>query len=582
MRDRASERCTASIVSVEDSAEYWNSIARRRREGKRALAKASSKTRERTQEESSSRAPLRRRASRSPSPQRSSDGEVVLSANERLCAMTMIVMIAQVFRGAMTTRDVAHGVIAMWSAALASRAAFGNQWVDSNTPPLDRVALLVIKLLFTIIRWAVMTCVSAPRGTILTLWRRARHRAVDEGWDDDAAAFVATKDLGDDVRECVTNKDYETFAKAVANDEGEWDVIASGKVGACTYRMLRGVSTEDKANIKLGIAKFRTEVLMAGISAEVLFDAQTDLLGREKWDSTTLHPTQLAREAKSSAEAYGARDVVYWRLQYPRLMAPRDYVVVRRQWRDSKNNTLTCICRDALHAKSAVEAKKALQDGMGCKAVDVKTMYSAIMVGPSPEVKGSQYVSIYYEDPGVPPRLTHVAAAKGLDKYMATFEREIQRRSKSGARDLSDVPPPPSVDGQESITQVSFTTGRVSSAQQDKDETDVEESTKDRATATAATAPHFAPTNASREYRFRGHGGLGKRQRIRRRIRLLIRVMQDLVDPKAAKKEAKFADEDDEGQDPVAAPPVRGRTRRWLKRAAFGALVWVSRRVPAD
>ena len=589
MSSRAYSRSPSPECAVEDSAEYWNNHhyaphARAGALGAQGAGKGASwaPRRSASPEVTSPARASFDAPSRSSSP--ALEHDVVLSTNECLCATTIAAMCVQVFRGVMTTREMALGVLAMWATSLAARSAFGNGIsMDSNTPPPDRVVLLVIKLVFTIARWAVMTLVRAPLKTTATLHRRAWHRAVDEGWDDDCAATVAAKDLADDVRECVTNKDYEDFARAIANDEGEWDVIASGKVGACTYRMLRGVSAEDREAMKTGIAKFRTEVLMAGVSADVLFDAQTDLLGRQEWDSTTLHPTQVEREARAEGHNFAARDVVYWRLRYPRLMAPRDYIVARRQWRDSKNSTLTCICRDALSAPSALNAMKALQRGMGCQAVDVKRMYSAVMVGPSADVNGSQYVSIYYEDPGVPPRIAHMAAAKGLDRYMATFEREIQRRARAGTRrDLSDVPPPPSVE--RDMASVSFTTGRVSVPQSDDEGDDGDDcrggggapTVLDSTNDPASTSPHFAPTNASREYRFRGHDGLGKRQRIRRRIGRFIRVMQDLVDPKAPQRQAAlFVDEDDDQRHSVQ--PIRGRKRRWLKRAAFGALVWISR-----
>jgi hypothetical protein len=446
------------------------------------------------------------------------------------------------------------------------------------------VVLLALKLFFTTTRWALVVALGAPMWTLKAFYSGVTRRAVDRGWDDALAANEGPRDLHDDVRDRVTNKDYEAFATAVANDEGEWDVIASGRVGCCTYRMLRGVSVEDKRMMKKGLAKFRTEVLAAGVPAEVLFHAQTDLLGRQKWDSTTLHPTCVEREDAENKERFTAQDVVYWRLKYPRLMAPRDYLVSRRMWYDKKNEMATCICRDALGSRSAVSAKNKLQQMMGARAVDVKSMYSAIMVGKNDEVNGSQYVSIYYEDPGVPPRLAHVAAAKGLDGYMATFNSELQRRVRANVRmkDFDAIPAPPAT--REVPHTKSFRTGRTSVPQSD------DEGESETAGSRAGSPPldaegtskqlHFAPTDSSREYLFSGRNGLNKRQRVRRRISEALKLLSELVDPNSASVASRRASEtsdDESSSDERTAERPQGRKRKWARRIAFGALVWIGK-----
>jgi len=502
---------------------------------------------------------------------------VTLSWWESACATTTGVMGLRVARGAMTGRAMSLCVLGMWTVSLAYKAVFIGLRMDQNTPPPDRVALLAFKLFFSALRWAVVTAVRAPVWTCGALYAGVTRRAVDVGWDDEIAARDGgPKDLAEDVRDAVTTKDYESFAAAVANDEGEWDVIATGRTGCCTYRMLRGVSAEDKRMMKRGLAKFRTEVLAEGVPVEVLFDAQTDLLGRQQWDETTLHPTCVAREDPSGKD-FTAQDVVYWRLKYPRLMAPRDYTVARRMWRDKENDMATCICRDALGAPSAVAAKTKLQRMMGSRGVDVKSLYSAIMVGRNDEVRGSQYVSIYYEDPGVPPRLAHMAAAKGLDGYMSTFQQELQRRVRENARmkGYDAIPEPPTT--REIPHSRSFTTGRTSVPQSDEES---ESRAGSPPLESGGANLHFAPTDASREYRFSGRDGLNKRQRIRRRVSKFLKLLSELVDPNAASLPSRRAEEstEDEREDVVGdPPPPPGRKRKWLRRVALGVVVALGR-----
>jgi hypothetical protein len=265
-------------------------------------------------------------------------------------------------------------------------------------------------------------------------------------------------------------------------------------------------------------------------------------------------------------------------------------------WRDSKQEMLTCICRDALPSPSAVRAKSKLQQMMGSKAVDVKSMYSAIMVGKNEEVNGSQYVSVYYEDPGVPPRLAHMAAAKGLDGYMATFDRELQRRVNERIKmdpiNYESIPMPPRT--RESLKTQQFTTGRTSVPQSDdeNDEDDDESGRESRAGSPELSGAlsnegntkefHFAPTNTSREYRFSGRNGMGKRQRIQQRISKLVALMQELADPNSVARRASGIDEDINMTPAVSSSDERparivGRKRRWAKRMVFGALVWIGR-----
>ena len=560
---RAATMTRAGAVELEDSAETLRDAPRRRRRRSRDGKPA--------QEETSAA--------------NDGDGAVAtLSWCESACATVVGALAVRVRKGEMSPRTMSLCVLAMWATSLAYKALFIGLRMDKNTPPPDRVALLAIKLFFSLMRWALGAALGAPVWTLKAFYSGVTRRAVDRGWDDDLVANEGPRDLADDVRDRVTNKDYEAFATAVANDEGDWDVIASGRVGCCTYRMLRGVSAEDKRMMKKGLAKFRTEVLAAGVPAEILFHAQTDLLGRQAWDSTTLHPTCVEREdAENKEKEFTAQDVVYWRLKYPRLMAPRDYLVSRRMWYDKKNEMATCICRDALESPSAVSAKNKLQQMMGARAVDVKSMYSAIMVGKNDEVKGSQYVSIYYEDPGVPPRLAHMAAAKGLDAYMATFNSELQRRVRANARmkNYDAIPAPPAT--REVPHTRSFRTGRTSVPQSDDEGEDATAGSRAGSppldAEDAANKLHFAPTDSSREYLFSGRNGLNKRQRVRRRIGKVLKLLVELVDPNSASAASRRAAEssDDESFDERTAERPQGRKRKWARRIAFGALVWIGK-----
>ena len=69
--------------------------------------------------------------------------------------------------------------------------------------------------------------------------------------------------------------------------------------------------------MKRGGPRVAPKFSAAGVPVEVLFDAQTDLLGRQQWDKTTLHPCPRRSESEDPhGKDFTAQDVVYWRLKY--------------------------------------------------------------------------------------------------------------------------------------------------------------------------------------------------------------------------------------------------------------------------
>lgn len=171
----------------------------------------------------------------------------------------------------MFSRTMSLCVLVMWAISLAYKVLFIGLWMDKNMLLLDCVVLLVIKLFFSLMCWVLGVVLGVLVWMLKVFYSGVTRRAVDRGWDDDFVANEGLRDLVDDVCDRVMNKDYEVFVIVVVNDEGDWDVIVSGCVGCCTYRMFRGVFVEDKRMMKKGFVKFCMEVLVVGVFVEILF-----------------------------------------------------------------------------------------------------------------------------------------------------------------------------------------------------------------------------------------------------------------------------------------------------------------------
>ena len=135
----------AGAVELEDSAETLRDAPRRRRRRSRDGKPA--------QEETSAA--------------NDGDGAVAtLSWCESACATVVGALAVRVRKGEMSPRTMSLCVLAMWATSLAYKALFIGLRMDKNTPPPDRVALLAIKLFFSLMRWALGAALGASRAAV--------------------------------------------------------------------------------------------------------------------------------------------------------------------------------------------------------------------------------------------------------------------------------------------------------------------------------------------------------------------------------------------------------------------------------
>ena len=218
-----------------------------------------------------------------------------------------------------------------------------------------------------------------------------------------------------------------------------WEKIHTGSIESakipCRYRMYCSTSDSSRAHGK-HIARIKMEIAIDNVDADVVAKVQLDEHRRNIWGDSNTTSRILARDEEKEC------DLIFWRVNYPRLMAPRDYIGIRRVWHDEATRSTISVCVDANGSEEAYKKKKHTQVQLGGGGYDVQHLYAACLVQPKFDddmprgengekvENGAMLVSTYCEAPGVPRKLVHMTAAKGLDEYMLSFHRELRREMR--------------------------------------------------------------------------------------------------------------------------------------------------------
>ena len=144
-----------------------------------------------------------------------------------------------------------------------------------------------------------------------------------------------------------------------AGEDENWTVIHRGSTGhGTTYRMLRrngpapGTADGDGRG---GLAQFRIEAVMEGVTAEQLARAQMSDAIRGAWDSTLIFAERLASTDPGPESPIGhGCELAFWRMKFPMPLSPRDYLFVRRRW--ERNGAFYGVTRDATNGGGGADS----------------------------------------------------------------------------------------------------------------------------------------------------------------------------------------------------------------------------------
>ena len=259
-----------------------------------------------------------------------------------------------------------------------------------------------------------------------------------------------------------------------AGEDDNWTVIHRGSTGnGTTYRMLRrngpAPGTVD-GDGRGGLAQFRIEAVMEGVTAEQLARAQMSDAIRGAWDPTLIFAERLASTDPGPESPGHGCELAFWRMKFPMPLSPRDYLFVRRRW--ERNGAFYGVTRDATGragggADSLITAggggfrvrrifsgqrirnvvpsafdRNTFNSGRDTVPVDAGEFGPRGSYSPPPSPTASvhsssnptakdfggrcstaaELVSVYHEDSGVPAAVVSLGACKGLLPYFRNLE----------------------------------------------------------------------------------------------------------------------------------------------------------------
>jgi len=249
-------------------------------------------------------------------------------------------------------------------------------------------------------------------------------------------------------------------ADAAAEEEAAWTVIHRGSTGTGTdYRMLRrnGPAPGTSEGGDRGLAQFRLEAVVRGVTAESLANAQMNDVVRATWDSTLMHADQLAssrpaplaapsensfvEEAECQSEgadaAHDRTELAFWRMKFPMPMAPRDYLFVRRRWK-SEDGAFYGVTKDATGVR---EANRMLQrTGLSGRGYRVRRIFSGQRIRPLDSARDASWSDDDASAPSTPTTVptTPVAASATSSPASSGFNAvsppRPRARSKSSGK----------------------------------------------------------------------------------------------------------------------------------------------------
>ena len=137
--------------------------------------------------------------------------------------------------------------------------------------------------------------------------------------------------------------------------------------------------------------------------------AQNNLDYRKTWDQNMQSSSTLATDPSDNSE------IIHWEVKYPWPMSNRDYVYKQRFLKDSASSFYVAVRRNLFSHPLKPPSSK---------VVRVPLYRSDLCAKPSDDLRGTHYVSLYFEDPdgSLPSWLVNWALKKAVPGYFDHLE----------------------------------------------------------------------------------------------------------------------------------------------------------------
>ncbi|KAK3919685.1 StAR-related lipid transfer protein 7, mitochondrial [Frankliniella fusca] len=184
-----------------------------------------------------------------------------------------------------------------------------------------------------------------------------------------------------------------------------------------------------------GLFEYKVYGAYDDITARDFLAVHVDTVFRREWDSSAVVLDVLEREPQSNSE------VVYWEMQWPRMMSNRDYVYKRRYIIDEEQKVIVFVNQNTEHQSAPVKPGKQR----------VTEYWSIIVIKPLSDLDkpGLEFSMTYFDNPGLvfPSAFASWATATGFPDYlsklhMATVkfaERRVKEEAEAEARKAAEA-----------------------------------------------------------------------------------------------------------------------------------------------
>lgn len=184
-----------------------------------------------------------------------------------------------------------------------------------------------------------------------------------------------------------------------------------------------------------GLYEYKVYGTYDDITAVDFLKVHIDTEFRREWDSSAVVLDILERDPQSNSE------VVYWEMQWPRMMSNRDYVYKRRYVIDEEQNVIVFVNQNTEHQSAPIKPGKQR----------VTEYWSIIVIKPLSDLEkpGLEFSMTYFDNPGLvfPSAFASWATATGFPDYlsklhMATVkfaERRMKKEEEERARKAAEA-----------------------------------------------------------------------------------------------------------------------------------------------
>lgn len=193
-----------------------------------------------------------------------------------------------------------------------------------------------------------------------------------------------------------------------------WELVVSESSSTASYQAWR-------RPLRKGYYMWKSRTVIQGVTPAELSQFNLHNRTRFLWDDTALMMEDLEPQGPAGCKSKFQQ----YRCRYPTPLAAREYVYARRVWDRSDGGcyvvSRACGVPEGATLVQAQRRTCRVGDYVSCLCMKASTGEDAGPTG------GAEVVSVYFEDPSMPPRMTTLAIRNGLWPFVQKHEAALRQ-----------------------------------------------------------------------------------------------------------------------------------------------------------